>query len=162
MWVSLFLFIWPFVGTIRHLCLQTRCKHLIVSACSHLLVQLSRNPGVPGIMHNLKGPSESQPGCTLESFGGKVFKILVPNPYHRPTTWDFSGSRPEALVDFRSSPRDSDVPPELKIITLDLSKLFICDVIYETSHSSLSSTVANGHMWLANTWNVFSLKSGEL
>lgn len=46
---------WPFVGAIRHLCLQTSCKHLIVSACSHLLVQLSRNPGVPGIMHNLKG-----------------------------------------------------------------------------------------------------------
>lgn len=108
------------------------------------------------------GPSESQPGCTLESPGGRVFKIPVPNPYHRPTTWDFPGSGPEALVDFRSSPRDSDVLPELKIITLDLSKLFICDVIYETSHSSLSSTVANGHMWLANTWNVFSLKSGEL
>lgn len=46
---------WPFVGAIRHLCLQTSCKHLIVSACSHLWVQLSRNPGVPGIMHNLRG-----------------------------------------------------------------------------------------------------------
>lgn len=46
---------WPFVGAIRHLCLQTSCKHLIVPACSHLWVQLSRNPGVPGIMHNLRG-----------------------------------------------------------------------------------------------------------
>lgn len=108
------------------------------------------------------GPSESQAGYTLESLGGRVFKILVPTPHHRPTTWGFSGSGPEALVDFRSSLRDPDVPPELKIITFDLSKLFICDVIYEIIHSSLSSTVANGHMWLANTWNVFSLKSGEL
>ena len=91
------------------------------------------------------GPSESQPGCTLESLGGRVFKILVPTPHHRPTTGDFSGSGPEALVDF-SLLRDSDVPPELKLITLDLSKLFICNVIYETIHSSLSSTVANGHM----------------
>lgn len=31
---------WPFVGTIRHLHHQTSCKHLIVSACSHLWVQL--------------------------------------------------------------------------------------------------------------------------
>lgn len=52
---------WPFVGAIRHLCLQTSCKHLIVSACSHLLVQLSRNPGVPGIMHNLKGKKKYFP-----------------------------------------------------------------------------------------------------
>lgn len=52
---------WPFVGAIRHLCLQTSCKHLIVSACSHLLVQLSRNPGVPGIMHNLKGKKKCFP-----------------------------------------------------------------------------------------------------
>lgn len=69
----------------------------------------------------------------------------MPTPHHRPTTGDFSGSGPEALVDF-SLLRDSDVPPELKLITLDLYKLFICTVIYETIHSSLSSTVANDHM----------------
>lgn len=50
---------WLFVGAIRHLCLQRSCKHLIVSACSHLWVQLSRNPGVPGITHNLRGKKES-------------------------------------------------------------------------------------------------------
>lgn len=32
---------WPFVGTIRHLHCQTSCKCLIVSACSHLWLQLS-------------------------------------------------------------------------------------------------------------------------
>lgn len=63
---------WPFVGAIRHLCLQTSCKHLIVSACSHLWVQLSRNPGVPGIMHHLRGKKEKKKGMFSKKEGKKA------------------------------------------------------------------------------------------
>lgn len=81
---------WPFVGAIRHLCFQTSCKHLIVSACSHLWVQLSRNPGVLGIMHDLRGKRKkvfskkegSGSTCALRTSTGVVQQKPSPCPVH--------------------------------------------------------------------------------